>query len=130
MLNRLRGLISHKAEKQEKYVNASLLISRSRRACVVKVAKCSFVRRKSSKKPERATSNSESKDEKQQNNSLNFHLYFCGEIGLLASVYRKPAFTGRYIIWNSFSSKRRKIRFAKTPVVICSETELNSELRA
>ena len=52
--------------------------------------------------------------------------------GLLASIYRKPTFTGQYIRWNSFSPKTRKISLIKTLVhralMICSKTKLGSEL--
>ena len=52
--------------------------------------------------------------------------------GFLTSVYSKPTFTGKYIRWNSFSPKRRKISLIKTlvhmAVMTCSKTKLGSEL--
>ena len=72
--------------------------------------------------------------EKEQNNSLNFLDALVGKdgTGFLTSVYRKPAFTGQYIRWNSFSPKTRKISLIKTLVyralMICSKTKLGLEL--
>ena len=51
--------------------------------------------------------------------------------GFLISVYRKPAFTGQYMSWNSFSPKTRKIRLITIighgAATICSNTKLGSE---
>jgi len=48
------------------------------------------------------------------------------------SVYRKPTFTGRYLRWNSFSPRKRKINLIGTLVyrafMICSKDKLDPEL--
>ena len=72
--------------------------------------------------------------EKEQSNSLNFLDVSVekGGAGFLTSIYRKPTFTGQYILWNSFNPKARKINLIKTLVhralMICSKTKLDSEL--
>ena len=72
--------------------------------------------------------------EKEQNNSLHFLDVLVEKkgTGFLASIYRKPTFTGQYIRWNSFSTKTRKISLIKTLVhralMTCSKTKLGPEL--
>ena len=72
--------------------------------------------------------------EKEQSNSLHFLDVVVEKEGtrFLTSIYRKPTFTGRYIRWNSFSRKTRKISFIKTSVyralMICTKTKLGPEL--
>ena len=72
--------------------------------------------------------------EKEQTNSLNFLDVLVEKEGtvFLTSIYRKPTFTGKYISWNSFSPKTRKISLIKTLVyralMICSKTKLGPEL--
>ena len=50
----------------------------------------------------------------------------------LTSVYRKLAFTGQYLRWNSFSPQKRKINLIGTFVhrafIICSKSKLDPEL--
>ena len=72
--------------------------------------------------------------EKEQNNCLNFLDVLVEKegTGFLTSVHRKPTFTGKYILWTSFSPKERKISLIKTLVhralMIYSKTKLGSEL--
>jgi len=48
------------------------------------------------------------------------------------SVYRKPTFTGQYLLWNSISPHKRKINLISTLVhrafMICSKGKLDPEL--
>ena len=50
----------------------------------------------------------------------------------ITSIYRKPTFTGQYLRWNSFSSRKRKTNLILTlthrALAICSPKRLPSEL--
>ena len=52
--------------------------------------------------------------------------------GFTTTVYRKPTFSGSYVRWNSFCSKRRKINLIKTlvhrAIQICSTSKLTAEI--
>ena len=54
------------------------------------------------------------------------------DIGFETSVYRKPTFTGQYLLWESFSPLKRKISLISTLVhralMICTKRRLNGEI--
>jgi len=72
--------------------------------------------------------------EKEKNGQLPFLdvLIEKTNIKFLTSIYRKPTFTGQYIRWNSFSSKKQKTNLIGTLVhralEICSKEKLEPEL--
>ena len=55
-----------------------------------------------------------------------------GSSKFVTSIYRKPTFTGQYIRWSSFCTKRRKLNLISClvhrAVMICSPEKLESEL--
>ena len=54
------------------------------------------------------------------------------DIGFETSVYRKPTFTGQYLLWESFSPLKRKISLISTlmhrALMICTKRRLNGEI--
>ena len=52
--------------------------------------------------------------------------------GILTSIYRKPTFTGLYIIWDSFCATKYKVNLVRNLVQrahrICSDSKLDEEL--
>ena len=71
--------------------------------------------------------------EKESNHSLPFLdvLVERHDSEFLTSVYRKPTFTGQYLLWNSFSPQKQKINLIGTLVhrafMICSKSKLEPE---
>ena len=54
------------------------------------------------------------------------------ELGFETSVYRKPTFSGQYIRWESFSSRKRKTNLIATllhrALMICTKNKLKQEI--